>query len=385
MSLQELHFQFVILAFMMMATFVYSGYTITQKTFKNRIATISYWKFVWPSIISYTIFMGLRYGRLIDYNIYYKRYNDIFHDIDTDPVFSLIMKGFGTLGVEYPFFIAFTSFFFIFSFLLYLKNKQEILLLALPFFISECFMAENLIKWYFSFSICLISLYFFQKKKYITYLLIVLLAFFTHTGMMLVLIPFILLICVKRCIMPSKVCLALFVLASFIGNVNLLSILEPIMPYIGINEKLAAYAIQFDTIIKGQFGILGIAEQKGFLEIIRNILSFAFPIMLAPKMIELRKITYYELNAFYIGVIIEPIFTQVEILGRISGAFHFFQIVVSSYVYLYIFTRGIKLTPLYRQFSIVGFLCLLWYSIRYCLGIGRDAIEDLRFIWDVNF
>lgn len=384
-TLQSLYYQYTLLAFLCFFIFYILGSVISKKSIKNPLSNSEYWKYASLMIIAYIVFMGLRYGRLVDYNIYSNVYDmiEIEQKENFEPVFAFLMFCFKKAGFKYAAFVAFSSLLFVFSFLLYLKNKPEILRLAPLLFLSECFMAENLIKWYFAFSAVLIALYFHNKKKLHSYVFFIL-ACFLHYGMIMVILPFLILLYVPKVLINSKLCCVLFVMVTFMGNINLLGVVEPIIPYLGFNEKLVVYGEQFDELIKGQFGILGIAEKKGLFENIRNIIAFGIPILLAPKMLEKGKITFFELNAFYIGVIIEPIFTQVEVLGRISGCFHFFQLIVCSYVYVYIFKHKIKLSYIQKNASILGLIFLLWPTIRYCLGMGRTGIEDLRFIWDVN-
>ena len=383
---QELQLQYSIIAFTMSILFIICGHQISEKSRNANISNFEYWKYASFIIIGYVIFMGLRYGRLVDYNVYSNIYDNIQYGYKEgfEPLFAALMLCFKTVGLKYASFIAFTSFLFIFSFLLYIRDKTEILKIAPLIFLPECFMAENLIKWYVAFSTVLIALYFYNKRKYLWAILFAVIASKFHFGMILVEIPLSALLFVKRILINNEICLILFIVASFIGSVSLLNILAPIMPYLGVNEKLLSYTEQFNDIISGQFGVLGIAKERGNFEIIRSIISFGVPIILAPKLVKQGKLSTFEVNAFYIGVIIEPIFSKVEIASRISGCFHFFQIIVCSYVYMSVLKNKIVLSPTFKLISIVGFICLMWLTVRYCLAFGRNSAEDLRFIWDVN-
>lgn len=386
-DLSELKFQFFIIGCLTMFAFYLSGRLISNSSSRKVLNNQSYWRAAIPIIVMYGIFMGLRFGRMIDYNIYYVHYEEIVKNINdkrgVEPLFALLMHAFGLLNLKYYHFILFTSLLTICSFLTYVRKKQDIVFLAVILFLSETFMAENLIKWYVAFSFFLYALHYYQEHKIKKAALFIVISVCFHIGMLFAVIPFILLMCVKKNL-PSKICFILFIISSFVGSVNFLNILSPLMPYMGINEKLALYALQYNDIITGKFGIMGMNDQKNWFEIIRNIIAFGVPILIAPKLLKKRKFTTYELNAFYIGTILQPIFIQVEILGRISGVFHFFQIIICSYVYVYVLRNKNEISPYLYHFMLLGLIFIVWPSIRLCMGVGRNEWNQLLFIWDVN-
>lgn len=68
----------------------------------------TYWKNAFWIILSYSILMGLRFGRLIDYNIYFERYQDIgknFIDSEYEFTFKVLCWCFYKLGLSYKVFI----------------------------------------------------------------------------------------------------------------------------------------------------------------------------------------------------------------------------------------------------------------------------------------
>ncbi|MGN1275940.1 MAG: EpsG family protein, partial [Floccifex sp.] len=352
----------------------------------NVLGNNTYWMYSSIMILGYVIFMGLRYGRLVDYEVYKRIWDSVqwgYHE-GFEPLFASVMFLFKKSSLSYELFIAFTSFLFIFSFFLYIKDRPSIIVVAPILLLFECAMAENFIKWYVSFSFVLIGLYFYKKKQVITASIFAILSCFLHYGMSIVVIPIIILLFINKLLLNNVVCLLIYVFVSFYGSTDILNIFEPLMPYLGFNEKILVYAQQYNDIVNGQFGVLGFTEKKGFFEIIRNVVAYGIPILYAPMLVKQKCLPVFEVNAFFIGLIIDPIFTQVELLGRISGCFHFFSIFVCASVYLAIIKKQITMPSYYRLASMCGFAFLLWHTFRYCLATGRESVEDLRFIWDVN-
>lgn len=384
--IQELRLQFCILAFSLLLVFYLCGRYIGRKYTNNLLDNKTYWMFSSIMILGYVIFMGLRYGRLVDYEVYNRIWESIQwgYNEGFEPLFASVMLFFKKSGLSYEIFIAFTSLLFIFSFFLYIKDRPSLIVIAPILLLFECAMAENFIKWYVSFSFVLIGLYFYRKNQLIKASIFAIISCLLHYGMGIVLIPIIILLLFNKHLFNNVICLLIFVFVSFYGSTNILNIFEPLMPYLGFNEKILVYAQQYNDIVNGQFGVMGFTEEKGFFEIIRNVVAYGIPILYAPMLVKLKKLPVFEVNAFFIGSIIDPIFTQVELLGRISGCFHFFSIFVCSSVYLAILKKQIAIPAYCRVASMCGLVFLIWHTFRYCLGIGRDSVEDLRFVWDVN-
>lgn len=89
-----------------------NGYYLSKKSKKKSV-----WGF-YPVIGVYTLYSGLRWGRGTDYNLYYWVYEDINNGIsreDYEPLFELMVKIGGWLGLSWQGFVVFMSFFLIFA------------------------------------------------------------------------------------------------------------------------------------------------------------------------------------------------------------------------------------------------------------------------------
>ena len=79
----------------------------------------------WPTILSYTLVSGLRWGRPYDYNVYYYVYNDIvsgYGRTDNEPLFTLLVKIAGAMGCDWQGFVIFMSFVLVTSGCYFLKS-----------------------------------------------------------------------------------------------------------------------------------------------------------------------------------------------------------------------------------------------------------------------
>ena len=119
-----------------------------------------------PVIIAYTLFAGLRWGRGVDYNIYYYVYQEIGKGYNEgwEPFFYAIARGLSIVGFPWQIMVLLMSFLLILSFSLYLKQFNKQLYVILPLLVLNLNDAENLQRWYLAFSFFLICLYYWHNK-----------------------------------------------------------------------------------------------------------------------------------------------------------------------------------------------------------------------------
>ena len=135
---------------------------LLQNTLLVIFIIVGFWcskrKNVYPiiviAILLYTIIEGLRFGRGIDYNLYYDVYDQIENsslETNHEVLFISLCKLLIFLGIPYQGFILLCSFILITCGISFLKKHSEVLLYSLPLFFLVSLLAENLIRWFLGF------------------------------------------------------------------------------------------------------------------------------------------------------------------------------------------------------------------------------------------
>lgn len=359
--------------------------------FSKRIShCISYrkaWKNAYPIIFAYSISMGLRFGREIDYNLYYERYNEIGQDITKstyEPVFNVICWSLNQVGIPYWVFIWLCSISIIYALMhLLINNYRPYTLYASLIFLFLAHDVELLIRYYLAFSFLILAFSYYKLKKNKISIILVILSFGCHVGMAPVILILICLMKVPKLILPAMVVQILFVINSLAGETGILSFLAPYVQLFGlIDDRAASYADSFTDIINGDFGKIGKHDTIIYTRVIRNILQYSVPIFLAPLLVKKKIIGFLEANIFYVGVILSPIFMQVEILNRISSSILFFSIIVSGASYVYVFNHKNEFKPWQINFCRVSVFASIWPVFSNILS--RDTWWHMLYIWDAG-
>lgn len=118
---------------------------------QSKMKDTHYWKLAVFPIVMFTIVEGLRWGREIDWNLYFYTFNDFKYGMqdDFEPLFTLIWGLFAKSGLPYWSVISFSSFLFIVSTFYLFRPYKKYLPIAIPFFVFFSYVnAENLIRWY---------------------------------------------------------------------------------------------------------------------------------------------------------------------------------------------------------------------------------------------
>ena len=136
-----------------------------------------------------------------------------------------------------------------------------------------------------------------------------------------------------------------------------------------------------DLIISGEQGNMGMSEW-GISKQIRVLLTFLPIIYLTPKSLQNIKYGYYIYNLSLFGIILTPLFSKVELLGRYSDAFIFFSSITGGILYYHIFTKKLKVNKLLYWICLISFLLNIYPYIGNALS--RNIDNEMLFIWDAN-
>lgn len=344
----------------------------------------AYWFYGLFFIMSYAVSMGLRFGRMIDYNIYFSRYVEIGHDFtshDYEFTFKAICWTLYNIGVPYQGFICLCSVLLVSSVVFMLKDYRKYAPYALLLFFWETANVENFIRWFLAFSLFIYFFAYYRRKAYKKAAIFALLAVTTHIGSVILIAAVVGISLFKKQMIPSWLVFVFLVLSLLYGSAGGLSFLTPYISLLGLDERSAGYAEQFGDIISGDFGVVGLSKLT-FSNIIRIIIAYSIPVFMMSALLKNKMLRPFEVNLFIVGVLLAPIFGQVEILNRYGEGLRFFSVIVSGSAYYLIFKHVSKFPVAIVFAAYISFFANVWPVVS--SAIGRTQWYEMLYIWDAS-
>lgn len=340
------------------------------------------WVSFLPTIIIFTLYSGLRWGRGTDYNIYYWVYNDINKGIsreDNEALFELLVKFFGFLGLEWQHFVAFMSFFLIFAGCYFLKKNDKALSFSLPFFVLGVGLAENLMRWYLGFSFILIGLYYLLENKQKWFFIFSTLGFFVHYGLIIVIIVFYLVwVIFKKPIFTPLIAFSLYLALFFLFDPQFMGNFTDIIQQIDLGTRFLSYQNNAEAWLTGEAN----DDVRTQLSI-SNIITTAF--LIYAGYIYYKKNKTHDIACMYnwalLGWILRPAATQIEIAMRIHAPFFLMGHIYTAYLcYDILIKRKNQYNSLLRNITTLFFIYTLYsYIFKYVFNLEEF---NTYFIWD---
>lgn len=318
------------------------------------------------SIFVYTLNEGLRFGRGIDYNVYWRLYEEGAKgwDIEKDYVFTMFSKILITIGLPYQVEVLIMSFVFILSTLLLLKNFKEIVPVTLPLFVLlSMHQVENMVRWYLAYSFILIGFSLLLRsdgKNTYVY------SFFNNSflysfGLAPVLVVFYLVSLRKKPFFSPYITLLLFYgIYFFFDSAFMLNLVEYVNLFSLINSDITDIYLQ-----NSEYWLTGGFSKMGALNTsigIVQLITLSVLVIVGYKPLELAHNKNYVVsyNLFTIGLLLFPISKHIELMIRYTHVFLFFEAIVLSYfVYEYVINRRIIVS------RVLLFVILLFFA-RHC-------------------
>ena len=361
-------------------SFVYSG---------KRISCVqndkSYWKLATLPIIVFTLFYGLRFGRLIDYNLYAVRYYSLGNHLDDEYelLFRYVCHWGASLGIHYQFLILSITFLVILSVFYFIKDVvyRKSMLYILIVFLFVIPPIEQLVRWYFAAAFYVFAISFFLKYDYVKFGIFSLCACLIHIGYIPLLVFFIAIYFIHIQLIPTNICFVLLILSVFLGSTQLLEGLTPYVNILSMNDKSAMYVDGFSSLVTEGTQNIGIREYR-FTTQIRIILANSFPLFFL-KNVKKEGIKMWIINTYCITILISPIFSKVEILDR--------YISILSLLSCPIFI-GVAFKLFFKNYSNFKYPIRIWGIISFISNLypilsglfGREDWWYMLFIWDAN-
>jgi hypothetical protein len=367
----------------LLASAFVAGYLMSKS--KNDRA---YWTRSSIFILIFGVVEGLRFGRLVDWNVYYIRFLDIGKGTVAhyEPLFTMICKFFYGFGLPYWSFVFLQCVFLAFSCCLVIKNYKNISLWAMPLLVTLLYMNENFIRWYLACSFLLVAFYYLQKEQRMKMLLCLVAAVCSHSGTIVLTPLFFLDRIINRKIANEKIFAVLFLLFTFVVHIRQMQFLVQMANFfikIGLGNlgQMGGYLGSAQHLINGQgaadLGYFG----RSFSNQLRMCISFLPIILLAPKYVKEYRLGLFFYNLFCLGAVLDPVFSMVEILGRISGFFTLFYFVVGGATYYHIVMM--KKEKVYvRCLLFLSFFCGVYPGLS--IVFQKLSFYEMTFIWDAG-
>lgn len=338
------------------------------------------------AIVIYTLNEGLRFGRGIDYNLYGMAYEDMEKGGDNtwDFMFKTIAEILIGLGVSWQGYVVLMSFVFIVATICLLRNYNDVLPFALPLFVLFSIPAtENQVRWYFGFSFILIGLGFLLgggRKRKTLFLLFSVFACTFHLALAPIPMIFYIITLLRSPILkPLPTLIVYFVIAFFFSTEFMLQFVELVNRLSMLSEHFEAYGDKAEYWLTGGFADTG--SRSAFPNILELVFLCSL-IILGYQVIHKGGWRHiYAYNLFVIGLLVNPIANQIELVGRYDQTFFFFRAVVLACILEYA----------YRQKSVVIHKATLVISLFVFLSLGKVFFQPFRrseefylYVWNRN-
>lgn len=357
-------------------TMLCSGFLCGYKCYQKK----KFLPYILMFILFFSINEGLRFGRGVDYNGYYFKYADILQfgfQEAKEFLFIAYCKLINILGLDYQGFIFSLSFILVCSCVYSLRGLKPILPFALPLFCFYSLGAENLIRWWLSFSFLMIAVSFVVEKKWKYVLLFCVIAALFHNAMLIVIAIMGSLYFIKPYIKVLYLWIMyllvyLFFKPEYIETVSqYLSLLQ-----MGDSFQFAGYIQNSSAWLTGTANY--VAGQLSLMLVLQDLL-----VLYVAKFVVVNHPNlgfYYNLCLF--GTLLYPAFYQVEILWRIIDVFHLYQylflaVALTDIVFFkskYIYGHKVFIASIFVVFNLIRM-----HIINFLFDYDENAI---LFIWD---
>lgn len=381
--MSDIRLIYIILKLILFVTLYISG------RYLSKVSEDKYWKVAVVPILVFSCVVGLRFGRMVDYNVYYFRYIDInvLND-EFEPLFVFIVKLFRFFDLSYPVFVFFCSSLLIYSFLFLIKPFRVGAMFVLPIILTLNGI-ENYIRWYLALSFIFLGVgYWFRTQKvainrnYYLSFLFCFASFFIHQGaFVVVILLFLFYFFLNRLYINRWLILVAFVVTLFWGNTESFSeVVSKINIFSSLSgsERLENYSSNLADIAAGGMKT-GVLYEKTMFGNLRTFFAFIPILFIGYKYRFDKNLNICWLyNFFSFSIIVYPIFMLVEIFNRISASLMFFSVI---YIGLILKQMCLSKTWMILLFYLSIF-CLYYPYFKDLLLISSD--NQMMFIWDAN-
>lgn len=372
-------FVYVCLYVIMLFLLFISGRNISKR--KNNVIKASL-----LGIIAFSLNEGLRFGRGLDYNYYAREYEYVVntHKSTWDICFAEIAKFLGSMDIPWQGYVFLMSLVLIVSGVLFVNNFKDVSKWALPLFAVFTMPAENLMRWFFGWSIILIGLSFIldkrDRKSVFIFIALSVIACLIHFGLFPIIIVYFALFFINKPLLKPYWSIAIFLAIALIFNTSFMERFIDIMNLISINERTDYYVRNTEYWLTGGYA----GNTKSAFPKYYEFLLFLVNIWFGYKLTKyLNSKFIYLYNLFLLGFITYPICRQIELLFRYNNLFTLFQFVILAYIVQEIVRKRIFIFQ-NKYMLILSFLIILNYFRVLLFTPFYDTPDHFLYIWDSN-
>lgn len=367
---------YITLLFLMILVLFYSGQALKKnyRIFSNAgIAALSV----------YTINEGLRFGRGIDYSLYWRSYDQFAAGWDSSKeiAFDLLRTCFIYFGSPFQALVIFMSFMFILGLLSIMRQYRNILPIALPLFaLYSLYEVENMVRWYLAYSIFLIGLSYLLEEGKINRKFIYFsgLACLFHYAFVPIPIIFYFVYRNKGILFRPFISFSIFLAVYlFFETEIMLSLTEPINFITASTGTFENYSDRAEYWLTSGYADNYVSGILGWGQIL-----FLFTVTFAgyKPVQKLGRNYIFAYNLFIIGMILLPIAKKIELVLRYQQTFYFFQaVVIAASIYMHFIWKRVKLHYLFLCSTLLIYLnsCRIYVS-----NPLNGNIKKYMYVWD---
>lgn len=335
------------------------------------------------AIFIYSFVIGMRFGRGIDYNVYWGIYDDVSKGLTYEKglTFSYICKFMNFLNLPYQVLIVIMSITFIVGVLLLMKNYRDVVPYALPLFVlfSQLYV-ENMVRWYFAYSFLLIGVAYLLRYGILNkaFLFFSIIACLLHIAIIPIPIIFCLLFLLKKPILSPVISIPLFFVIYLGFNTNYMSDIVKTVQTLTLfsDSAYGHYVDDADYWLTGGFLGLEKSGNIGFSNLFFLMLLVYYGYKIA---LNKSKQFVFAYNAFLFGLFLYPISLLIELVERYDMTFFFFRAIILSYILFY------SKEAFKRQYSLfrpILLMILLWTNSYMLTSPFIHSEKYFMFVWD---
>lgn len=336
------------------------------------------------AMVAYTLNEGLRFGRDIDYNEYWRTFEMISegYDSNRDIVFVNLCKLLSWIGIPFQGFIILCSFMFILGALLMLRNYLKFLPWALPLFsLLSLLEVECLIRWFLGFSFIMIGIDRLLKHKVKQFFFISFIGLFFHIGLLPIPFFFYFVYCAKKPFISPYYSIPIYIGIGLLFQTEMMLVFSDAANVLGFLSKRAeGYAEQADYWLSGGSGGRYTSPFPNILMMFFLFAQIWCGYTIANKY---DKEMVFPYNLFLIGFLVSPMANQIEILQRYNILFFIFRGVVCAGVIYYAFVVTGRRRMKNSLLPTLAFSVLLFGNcIKFFLHPFTDPPKLYMYVWD---
>ena len=348
----------------------FSGWLISNKI-------LSYWQGALIGIVAYSLNVGLRFGRGIDYNLYVDIFNSIKYGIDSDHeiLYIWINKLIAVIGGTWPVLVFLQSLFFIVSVYVFLQNFWRYSVYCLPIVPFFSMFSENIVRQTMGLSFLFIGLYFLMRKhpSYLWYVVFSSLGILCHSVTLVFSVLFFVVHLRKSILLSPKFSIPVFFIILMVFKTEHITFFTSLFIGLMIGDHYAQYADNADMWL-----------EKGFVDSVSYTVTalYVFVIYYGYKIQPFFGKRYsFMYNLFLIGFLLYPISAKIELLSRIGIIFEMFIFVLLGCLFYYF----IKYKRMNTHIWAFCLLCLFSLNLlRVYMTAPFKAPIQYLYLWDAN-